>query len=116
MKQITGDDIIYAIDAVTWYNGLDEIIREWKMPGYFDDIRGKLAWNWKRFHKYDQETQHQLEVIWIICVCLFGEYGTSPRSGWIEDKEGFYAFLDQITTKGAQAAEIARQEETGHGK
>ena len=36
---------------------------------------------------------------WMICVNLFEEYGTSPQSGWIEEKhkEDFYRFVDDIT-------------------
>ena len=31
--------------------------------------------------------------IWFILVCRFGDYGTSPRFGWIEDKNGAMKFL-----------------------
>lgn len=26
-----------------------------------------------------------------------GDYGTSPRSGWINNKDDFYKFIDDIT-------------------
>ena len=33
----------------------------------------------------------------MIAVLLFGDYGTSPRSGWITDINGFKSFIDEIT-------------------
>lgn len=81
--------ILYAISNVVWYNGLDNLIKKWKTlehtNGYIsvpDDV-----WNYK-----------DLQVIWMICVSLFGDYGTSPRGGWITDIEGFYNFIDAITS------------------
>lgn len=99
MQLIKSEELIHALDSVTWYNGLDEIIAHWKDENYFDDNLGNLHWKWDKFRSYDIETRAQLQVIWIICVKLFGDYGTSPRSGWIkeEHKEKFYQFVDEIT-------------------
>jgi len=99
-ETISSESLIDALDSVTWYNGLDEIIVKWKDPSYFENDRyGNLSWNLETFDNYDMETRAQLQVIWMICVVLFGEYGTSPRSGWIEpeNKEDFYRFVDDIT-------------------
>ena len=94
--------ILSAIESVVWYNGLGEFIYPWKdkkpndysgyiTPDYYD--KG-----------YDEGLVTQLEVIWMIAVMLYGNYGTSPRSGWIEDIDGFKKFIDTIT-------ESYRQEE-----
>ena len=93
------EKLINALDSITWYNGLAEIIVEWKDEHYFDARTYGLNWNWDTFESYDQETRSQLQVIWMICVELFGNYGTSPRSGWIEpeNKDDFYKFIDDIT-------------------
>lgn len=102
------DKLIDAIDSVTWYNGLASIIVNWKKDDYFDKSDNySMSWNWDTFDSYDAETRIQLEVIWIICVNLFGEYGTSPRSGWIhmENKEQFYKFIDDITETYREAGE-----------
>lgn len=87
---MTVDNIIDALDSVTWYNGLFDPILEWKKIGAFTGPP----------HNYgglDDREQTQLQVIWMICVCLFGDYGTSPRYGWIIDTDGFYDFIDKIT-------------------
>lgn len=99
------DHYLDALDSVTWYNGLAEEIVKWTEPGYFDEEHGFLNWKWKKFRNFDLETQHQLEVIWIIAVELFGECGTSPRSGWIENKADFYEFCHYITQTYREAKE-----------
>ena len=93
------EKLLDALDSVTWYNGLAEIIVEWKKNDYFKNFDYAFSWDWNKFEGYDKETQSQLEVIWIICVELFGECGTSPRSGWIlkENREKFNKFIDDIT-------------------
>lgn len=91
------EDLIDALDSVTWYNGLAEEIVHWKDPGYFDERTNSLGWNWDLFNDFPLEMREQIQIIWIICVELFGDYGTSPRSGWIENIEAFYKFVDEIT-------------------
>ena len=94
--------IISAIEAVVWYNGLGEFILPWRdmKP---NDYTGYIKPNY-RDKGYDDSLVTQLEAIWMIAVMLYGEYGTSPRSGWIEDIDGFKKFVDAIT-------ETYRQEE-----
>ena len=98
-KTVTIEKLIDALDSVTWYNGLAEIIVEWKNEYYFNTSANCLSWNWNTFESYDLETRYQIQAIWMICVELFGDYGTSPRSGWIEleNKDNFYKFIDDIT-------------------
>ena len=38
----------------------------------------------------------QLQVLWMFLVTLFGDYGTSPRYGWIEKMAECKSFLDDI--------------------
>jgi hypothetical protein len=94
--------ILSAIEAVVWYNGLGEFILPWrdKKP---DDYSGYITPDY-RDKEYDEGLVTQLEVIWMIAVMLYGNYGTSPRSGWIENIDGFKKFIDTIT-------ESYRQEE-----
>ena len=93
------DRLIEALDSVTWYNGLAEHIVEWKEDGYFKNSGDSLFWDWDKFDRLSAEAQNQLQIIWMICVELFGECGTSPRTGWIlaENKESFFQFIDDIT-------------------
>lgn len=38
----------------------------------------------------------ELNVLWILLVSMFGEYGTSPRSGWIERPKEAAQFLKDV--------------------
>lgn len=67
------EELIDALDSVTWYNGLAEYLLEIKKelinsPDYTDTN-----------YIYDYGDNEQFQIIWIILVCLFGDYGTSPR-------------------------------------
>lgn len=86
----TVEELLDALDSVTWYNVIGEDIRAWKdLP--IDDGGSICCPHELIAH------DNSKEVIWMICVCLFGDYGTSQRSGWIENVEGFKAFIDEIT-------------------
>lgn len=94
------DRLINALDSVTWYNGLAEIIVKWKDESYFK-VYGNtsMSLDWDIYDSYDIESKSQLQVIWMICVELFGDCGTSPRTGWIyiDNKGAFHRFIDDIT-------------------
>lgn len=98
------EKLVDGLDSVTWYNGLAEYVYRWTKPGY-------LA------HKYEMESdlpervRYQLEVIWMICATMFGDYGTSPRSGWIEDLEGFNKFCNDIIKTWLESEEGAQEKE-----
>jgi hypothetical protein len=98
------DNIIDALDSVTWYNGLAPYVRKWKKTikkpfATPPDCYGADA--------FDGTTQAQLQVIWMMAVIMFGDYGTSPRTGWIEDIEGFQKFVDLITQTDQEAVDYA---------
>lgn len=83
------DKIIEALETVIWYNGYYGIIQDWIDKG---DAAVKSG-------NYPQilDKNEQLEVIWMICVSMFGDYGTSPRSGWITDWKSCREFLVKIS-------------------
>lgn len=88
------NDILDALDSVTWYNSLAGEIQKWK----FLPVNGGLIQSPLSLQSGMPEgMRKQLEVFWIISVTLFGDYGVSPRVGWIEDTDGFYDFIDKIT-------------------
>ena len=97
--------ILDALDGVTWYNCLAEEIIKWKDPENYNTSSPYgssypdvwLVPKIEFWNSWPKEMKEQLEVIWMIFVLLFGNYGTSPRSGWIERKDEFFAFIDEIT-------------------
>lgn len=68
--------------AAAWYNGQDEYFN--KVIIYLQSINTSSCTTVKRpdFIKSDGTTP-ELELFWMILVQLYGDYGTSPRSGWI---------------------------------
>lgn len=46
--------------------------------------------------KYGDEDETVEAVLWFLLVCMYGDYGTSPRFGWIENKEKAINFLNGI--------------------
>ena len=68
--------------AAAWYNGygdeFDRIIRYLKTQR----LSSKHAISRPQFIKTDRSTP-ELELFWMILVEMYGDYGTSPRSGWI---------------------------------
>lgn len=94
------EKLVDALDSVTWYNGLAEYIIEWKELKHITNIYGSYILDWDYyFNLLDAASRSQIQVIWMICVNLFGNWGTSPRTGWIdeENKEAFFKFIDDIT-------------------
>lgn len=84
------EKLLDALDSVIWYNGQGDLVSRWK--DISPDCNGYI------FPPYeDIRSDRALETIWMIAVWLFGNYGTSPRSGWIEDIEGFRQFIDIVT-------------------
>ena len=90
------EELIYALDSVTWYNGLAEYVYKWTKQGNLIYEYNVLRRKWPRDNSFELDCQ--LEVIWMICVELFGNCGTSPRTGWIENIEGFKQFCLDITS------------------
>lgn len=90
-----------ALDSVTWYNGLAEYVLRWKQEALAISEKGD------KFFRVDSTTYgaeerdarifYQLQVLWMIAVDKFGDYGTSPRTGWIENISLFVLWCDEIT-------------------
>ena len=85
-------DMLDALDSVTWYNVLAEYVFKWIFIE--PDKTGHIHAN---YSGECIEDECQLQTLWMIAVCLFGEYGTSPRGGWIEDIDGFRNWCLAIT-------------------
>lgn len=94
---MSDDKYINALDAITWYNGLDSVVSDWLdlQPG--KPGRVILAPVNYGMQYPDELVMAQLQVIWMIAVTLFGDYGTSPRYGWIENIDGFREWIKKIT-------------------
>lgn len=80
MCDITSDMIVNAIKDAVWYNDLEAFIRHWIAVLENADNDYVLCPT-----TYEVLKEHRdLQFIWMIIVLMFGDYGTSPRGGWVE--------------------------------
>jgi len=98
------EQLIDTLDAITWYNGIYEPLLALKEDLLNCSDKGTYtkykSENLEYKHKLFYDTQ--FEVFWMMLVLMFGDYGTSPRSGWIylEKKQEIIDFIDKITKTG----------------
>lgn len=92
-------DIMRALITMAWYNGLEEDVLSWS------ELPCENVLNYRKIiscpflidkSQYDKEDLWQLIYIWGTLVLLFGEYGTSPRYGWITEVEDFRSFIKKM--------------------
>lgn len=94
------EKLLSALESITWYNGLYEPLLEIKKR-LLDKTDNN---NFLRPNDIDYFNDLQFEIFWMMLVVLYGDYGTSPRSGWLEmaNKNSIIAFIDEITKTGQE--------------
>ena len=92
-------NIIDVLDSIVWYNGIGDILLKLK-----EDIINSEGETYSKLkddlkYKHDEFSNNQFEIFWMMLVLMYGDYGTSPRSGWLnmENKNEIISFIDQIT-------------------
>lgn len=100
-----------ALDSVLSYNCLAPCVFAWRDLQPRRPDHGKLLTPPDGYGAEHPTDQAQLQVIWMIAVCLFGDYGTSPRYGWIEDVAAFRAWCLAITESWRSSDEYDGPEE-----
>lgn len=98
--QIKYNNIVDSIKSIVWYNGHDGEIKKMIKELKNDDFSARNYW-WTG----PTECTHLVETHFIamMIVLMFGEYGTSPRSGWIHDEQGrkdAISFLEELIKEG----------------
>ena len=92
------EKIISALDSVTWYNGLAEYVFKWFMLSVSGNAPHVRILNQDNYCAgNDYEAVEQLQILWMMGVLMYGNYGTSPRYGWIENIDGFRRWCLAIT-------------------
>lgn len=69
----------------------------------------------KQGYSFSLQEQHEMffDFIWYHCIEYYGNYGTSPESGWIEKKKDFDNFMESIED---EFYEMEREEHNGENK
>lgn len=84
-------DIIEALNSIVWYNGIYD---------FLEDVKNGVSKCNIGYYNHTYPMGEQEQIFWMLLVLLFGDYGTSPRSGWLEmeHKEEILDFIDRLTT------------------
>jgi len=95
---------IYALDDIVLYQGYYNDIKEWIIEGdkEFAKLGKKYPSNLRppvkcKYHPKPDNINEGLQLLWMMCVLMYGDYGTSPRYGWINRWDECRQFLLDIT-------------------
>lgn len=88
-----GVELAEALENIIWYNGHYVWLKKLR-----DDMATRLSGGFRLSFSMPKDIEWHTEqhFIWMLLVGVFGEWGTSIRSGWIEDVAGCMKFIDQI--------------------
>lgn len=91
---MTDDRLLCALRDAAFYNGIDDIFKEWlELEPNENKIITETYYSDPNLSEHEKG---EIQIFWMICVLMYGNYGTSPRYGWIEDVEGFRDFLKNL--------------------
>lgn len=91
------EELIDAMACIVCYNGYEDILKDISdyIKYYKRDESISFPYsNILKGYKVDEFPN----IVWALMVIMFGEYGTSPRFGWIDikNKDKALAFLNSI--------------------
>ena len=101
-KQITVESFVDLADYNGYHDELVKLYNYIKTDNEDEYVIGFPDW----LSEYDHD--HFLRVFWSILVIEYGDYGTSPRFGWLQ-KENVALFLEKF--KNALGEENAEKTE-----
>ena len=99
-KRTLEEKLLDGIDSLVSYNGLGETVERWlalEPDGWGQSIAcpGNYTMTDAEVYRASWACE-QLQAIWMIAVECYGDWGTSPRFGWIDDIDGFRWFVNRI--------------------
>jgi len=83
------DDEIETLITIIQYNGYEEEVMKWETYDHHQSAPYAVL-------DPDSKAYCQLQIIWMYLVLSIGDYGTSPRFGWITNMEVFRRFIDKL--------------------
>lgn len=89
------NSLISALQNVINYNTNDDFLEEFER-----DLKVCGEKYFPSFSKFAIKDCPVSWVLWQLLVCMYGDYGVSPRVGWITNLSGALDFLEEL--KGRQ--------------
>ena len=113
------NNLIENLNSIIWYNGIYEGL--WKLKE--DLLKSKDYGNYLSYgendiqekgsfplyvYNHEEFDNSQFEIFWMLLVLKYGNYGTSPRTGWLElkNKKEIIEFIDTLTELSKEGSEI----------
>lgn len=93
------NDLEYALESIVWYDDHFEWLES--LADALERANGQVYKN-----PFDIEKWHTEEhCIWMLLVGMFGNWGTSIRSGWIEHTKECAEYIRNLCAKAKGGAE-----------
>jgi hypothetical protein len=86
------DRFAEAFGSIALYNGHEEWL--WQIADKLREVAEDKSFSVEMTHEEWLTDRHAL---WMMLVSAFGDWGTSIRSGWIEQKKAAADFIDEAT-------------------
>lgn len=92
------EELINAIANVVFYNGYEDDLKNISDYIKYYDREEYYSFAYPKEILKTYKVDEFPNIVWSLMVLMFGDYGTSPRFGWIdiENKDKALAFLDLI--------------------
>jgi len=91
---MTLERLIEAMKDCGWYNGLRPQLEE--LIAHIESNSSNRYVECPDNINFDDADIMPASYAWMLCVLMFGNYGTSPRYGWIEHPNEAISFLKSI--------------------
>lgn len=101
-----GEGIVYALQNIIWYDGHFEWLKDLRddLLKFESESKGAM---WRSYScpidVKEWHTEHH--CIWMLLVGMFGDWGTSIKSGWIEKIPECVEFIDEVCKMSWEAVE-----------
>lgn len=94
-----GQHLIEALESIIWYDGHYEWLKELR-----DDL---IEHRKDRHYSMPDDIKWHTEehTIWMLLVGMFGGWGTSIRSGWLEEIDECIEFINTVCKESWEAEE-----------
>lgn len=92
------EELINAIATIGFYNGYSDVLKNISDYIKYYDREEYYSFAYPKDILKAYNIDEFPNIVWALMVLMFGDYGTSPRYGWIEieNKDKALTFLNSI--------------------
>jgi hypothetical protein len=96
-KTMKETELVSVMQNIVWYDGHEDWLADLRdaLQRHPDGENYMCPFGPEKWHS-------EPHGIWMLLVVMFGDWGTSIRSGWIDDKDGCIAFINKLLDEGGK--------------